>query len=363
MKTDILIVGAGFAGASTAFHLSQDLSDSILVIEKEEIPGFHASGRNASLVLQSTSNVHIRPLVAASRRAYQEHAAEVGFKQNGSLLIGHKALLEATRQPDLIPSEYRDPNEITRQIPILKDHAFEAALWTPSDGTMDISQLLQFYIQGSRDRGVEFRFDCPLLDVTGTGPYQVKTSHGTIEAGYLIDAAGAWISQVADLADASHLELSPLKRHLFVLDDTPELAPGQPFVWSLSENFYFRPESGGLLFCICDEEKSSSLEPTVSPDISQSLAERVWLQLPALREATQREVWACFRTRAPDDSLVIGWDPRQDHLFWVGALGGHGMGASWEIGRLASQRFIDPTRTRPQLFDPARFKSTVAESQ
>ena len=362
VKTHVLIVGAGFAGASTAFHLSQGLSESILVIEKEEIPGFHASGRNASLVLQSTQNSHIRQAVAASRRAYEKHAAEVGFKQHGSLLIGRKALLEETRQPELIASEYRDPTEVTRQISVLKDHDFEAALWTPSDGVMDIASLLQFYIQGARDRNVEFRFDCPLLDVTGTGPYQVETSQGTIEADYLIDAAGAWISRVAHMADAANLELAPMKRHLFVLDDVPDLDPGQPFVWSLSENFYFRPESGGLLFSICDEEKSLSLEPTVSPEISQSLAELVWLQLPVLREATQREVWSCFRTRAPDNSFVIGWDTRWDHLFWVGALGGHGMGASWEIGRLAAERFLDPHGGRHQPFDPARFEKHLVNN-
>ncbi|MEE2839180.1 MAG: FAD-dependent oxidoreductase [Acidobacteriota bacterium] len=362
MNTDILIIGAGFAGASTAFHLSQGLPESILVIEKEKIPGFHASGRNASLVLQSTANPHIRQAVAASRKAYEEHAVAVGFKQNGSLLIGRKALLEPTRQPDLITSEYCPPKKVTGQIPFLKGHEFEAALWTPSDGVMDISSLLQFYMQGSRDRKVEFRFDCQLLDVTGTGPYQVETSQGTIEAGYLIDAAGAWISRVAQLADAANLQLPALKRHLFVLDDIPDLDPAQPFVWSLSENFYFRPESGRLLFSICDEEESTSLDPTVSPDISQSLAELVWRQLPALRDAKQREVWSCFRTKSPDNSFVIGWDTRWDHLFWVGGLGGHGMGASWEIGRLAAERFLNPKSARHQAFDPARFEKTLVES-
>ena len=361
VKTDILIVGAGFAGASTAFHLSRSLSDSILVIEREEIPGFHASGRNASLVLQSTENAHIRQAVAASRKAYEKHAAEVGFKQNGSMLIGPRDLLEKTRQPDLIASEYCDPEEVTRRLPVLKGHDFEEALWTPSDGVMDVSSLLQFYIQGARDREVDFRFDCELVDVTGTGPYRVETSLGTIEAGYLIDAAGAWICKVAHMADAANLSLSPLKRHLFVLDDIPDLDPGQPFGWSLTENFYFRPESGGLLFSICDEETSTSLEPTVSPDISQSLAEFVWLQLPALREATQREVWSCFRTKAPDNSFVIGWDTQSDHLFWVGGLGGHGMGASWEVGRLAAQRFLHPGRSGQQAFDPARFEKTLVE--
>jgi len=357
MKTDVLIVGAGFAGAATAFHLSQHFSGSILLIDKEECPGFHASGRNASLVLQSTANREVRRVVAASRQAYSELSKEVGFEPKGSLLLGKKDQLEETREPDLIVSEYREPEQICGQIPWLKGHDFEAALWTPSDGVMDISLLLQFYLEGARSRGAELWLNCPLLEAEGDGPYRLSTPKGTIEANYLVNAAGAWASQVAERAGAFPVPLSPLKRHLFILDEVPSLTPGQPFVWSLAQSFYCRPESGGLLISICDEERTVSLVPTVSPDISQALAELVWSQLPALREATQREVWSCFRTRAADDSLVIGWDRTAENFFWVAGLGGQGMGSSWEIGRLAGQRFIHRNDTGPQPFDPSRFEN------
>ncbi len=109
MKTDVLIVGAGFAGTAIAFHLSQHFSGSILLIDKEECPGFHASGRNASLVLQSTTNREVRRVVAASRQAYCQLRKEVGFEPQGSLLLGKKDQLEETREPDLIVSEYREP--------------------------------------------------------------------------------------------------------------------------------------------------------------------------------------------------------------------------------------------------------------
>ena len=359
MKTDVLIVGAGFAGTSTAFHLSQHFSGSILLIEKEECPGFHASGRNASLVLQSTANREIRQVVAASRSAYDELSKEVGFEPHGSLLLGRKDQLEDIREPDLITSEYRDPQEIYRQVPQLKGHEFEAALWTPSDGVMDISLLLQFYLAGARSRGARLWLNCELLNIRGEGPYRLETSRGTIEANYLVNAAGAWAQQVARMAGALPVPLSPFKRHLFVLDEVSSLSPSQPFVWSLAQNFYFRPESGGLLISICDEEETTGLEPTVSPDISQALAELVWLELPTLREATQREVWSCFRTKAPDDSFVIGWDSAAENFFWVAGLGGHGVGSSWELGRLAAERFVNPTHTARQPFDPSRFETTL----
>ena len=357
MKRDILIVGGGFAGASTAFHLSQSFSGSILLIEREEIPGFHASGRNASLMLQSTPDPDIRRAVVASRQAYLEHRSRVPASDHGSLHLGKKESLERLRDLDLFASEYRDPEEVRRQIPLLKGHSFENALWTPTDGSMDISVLLQFYLEGARSRGVEVWLDCELLQVDGKGTYRVETSRGTVETSCLVNAAGAWACQVAEKAGAARIPLVPSKRHLFVLDTDEKIDPDWPFVWDQECSFYFRPESGGLLFSICDEEETDNLAPTVNPDISESLAELVWQRLPALRQATQREVWSCFRTKPPDASFVIGWDLAADNFFWVAGLGGHGVGASWEIGRRAAAGLQDSTRRQPDCFPPARFSA------
>jgi D-arginine dehydrogenase len=127
----------------------------------------------------------------------------------------------------------------------------------------------------------------------------------------------------------------------------------RPFVWNLERNFYFRSEIGDLLFSICDEEPSESLIETVSPDIAPRLAQLILSELPALREAVQKRVWSCFRTRTPDGSFVIGWDPQVTDFFWVAGLGGHGVGASWQVGRLAAERFAGD---KPSSFhDPARF--------
>lgn len=359
MKFEIVIVGSGFAGAATAFHLSQSFSGSILVIDKEEVPGFHASGRNASFVLQPTQLPEVRRVVAASRKAYAERRHELGFKQCGSLLLGEENQLEKACETDLVHSLHRDADEVRSEIPLLRDHDFEAALWTPSDGVMDISALLQFYFREARARGVRQLLSCRLTDVRGTGPYHLTTSQGEIETTYLINAAGAWASTVAEMAGAARLPLSPLKRHLFVLGEISNVNPSWPFVWNLQENFYFRPESGGLLFSICDEEPGKSLEPTVNSEISQSLAEIIWRHLPTLRDAVQKRVWSCFRTLTPDDSFVIGWDPTGVNFFWVAGLGGHGMGGSWEIGRLATHKFLTRETTAPDPFDPIRFEEKV----
>lgn len=350
----MLIVGAGFAGASTAFHLARDFGGSILMVEQESIPGFHASGRNASLLLQSTERAEIRSLAAASRQAYRKLGERVGYRATGSLLLGTEASLEVLREPDLVESEYVGADYVLEAVPHLRGHAFDAALLTPGDGVLDISQLLGYYLDGAREAGVRTLLGCRVESVAADSGFRVETSTGTIHAKILVNAAGAWASGLAELAGAAPIPLFPLKRHLFVLEGVTPPDPEAPFVWSLAKDFYFRPESGGLLFSVCDEEPALSLEPTVNAEISEVLAEVIWRELPALQEATQRRVWSCFRTKAVDQSFVIGWDPALDGFFWVAGLGGHGMGTSWEVGRRAAQAILDPAAPLPGEFLPAR---------
>ena len=353
-KFDALIIGSGFAGAATAFHLSEIFQGSILVIEREQVPGVHASGRNASLILQSVADPAIRGAVAASTREYAKLRSELGFRQTGSLLLGPQGRLEGLRETALVESSLREADAVRPRVPLLEGHAFEAALETPGDGVIDIWALLQYYLAGARSRGVKVQLSSEVRGISGSGPFRVETSRGSLEADYLINAAGAWAGQMAAMAGATRLPLRPWKRHLLALKGIDAVDPDGPFVWSLEPEFYFRPDSQGLLFSICDEEEDSSLETLVSEGISERAAELVWKQLPAMRDAAERDVWSCFRTKAPDGRFVIGWDPGCQGFFWVAGLGGHGVGSSWEVGRIAASLFCNGDAELRELFSPKR---------
>jgi len=356
VKTDILIVGAGFAGAATAYHLSQATNQSITILEQEEIPGFHASGRNASLLMQSAENPDIRRMIIASRIAYSSKP-DLALSSAGSVMLGTSEELEAIREPETVPSELCNPDSLRKAIPLLDGHEFAAALFTPSDAVMDIAALLQHYLAGAQQRGVKLLLRHRVEELRFDGGFKVRAGGQEITADYLINAAGAWAGLVGNMAGAAPLALTPLKRHLFVLGDIPGVRSDWPFVWNLSRNFYFRPESGQLLFSICDEQRCKSLEPTVDRDIIEELAELIWRELPSLTDAVQKRAWSCFRTKTPDGRFVIGWDPICSNFLWVAGLGGHGMGASWEVGRLAAEIFSGRSQS-PNPFDPRRFETS-----
>lgn len=357
-RVDVLIVGSGFAGAALAFHLSREHDGRIVIVEQEKIPGAHASGRNASLLLSSVGCPAVRRVAEGSRAAFRRHREAVGFQEVGSVLLGTEDQIAAVCEPDLIPTERWTRDEVVRRVPVVEGHDFAAALSTPGDGAVDTWALLNFYLDGARSRGVEIVYDCAVRGVEAGPPCRARTSRGDFEARCLVNAAGAWAEDFGRLAGAEPPALVPVKRHLFILDGVEPTDESWPFVWNLEHGFYFRPESGGLLFSICDEERSSSLDETVSPGISEALAEKVSAHLPRFEEARIRKVWSCFRTHADDGRFVLGWDPDLENLFWVAGLGGHGMGCSWEIGRLAAESFLG--RGTDPAFDPARFAAAEA---
>jgi len=356
-QVETLVVGGGVAGAALVYHLATTAmaaggdGTGVRLVERAPGPGVHASGRNARLVLQSVAEPLVRRLTAASVAAYSQRAEEVGFLRTGSLLLGDEAAFAALTDP-AIDAEVLSANEIRRRVPLVAAADFAAALSTPGDGVLDPHRLLAFYLDGARAAGAAVGFDVEVTAIEGDGPFRVRTTAGDVVAERLVTAAGAWASALACCAGAAPLPLVAYKRHLFVHRASLPLA--HPYVWHLAHDVYFRPDVEGVLTCFCDEEPTAELAETVSDGAEDLLRERLRPLAPALAEAPITRAWSCFRTKAPDALPVIGPDPRVPALWWLAGLGGYGLGASWEVGRLAAQALREGPDLLPPGVSPSR---------
>jgi len=351
-ETDLAIVGGGIAGAALAFHLARAGAD-VHLLERAPRLGAHASGRNARLVLQPSLPPLVRELTAKSAHQLAGHAEEMGFTRTGSLLLAGRATLEVLRDDGLFASELLDGTAPRRRAPSLQTELAGAALFTPGDGVLDAERLLAFYVDGARTAGARVDLGREVTSIApGGAPFTLTTPAGPVRAARVVDAAGAWATEVAASAGATALPLVAFKRHLFLLDG--EMPAGEPYVWDLTLDVYYRHDREGILACMCDEEGTAELVETVSQGAEEELRRKLAGAFPWIAEARVRRAWSCFRTKAADALPVIGPDPRLPGFWWLAGLAGYGMGASWEIGRIAARALLEGEATLPPAVLPSR---------
>lgn len=364
---DYVIIGAGFAGAGTAYHLSRRGSGRILLLEQEAIPGFHSSGRNAAMVRQCVPDLALDELTREGahfiRNLPEDWPEPVQFKQNGSLLLGsgkgweklqHDAKLGRSVG---IEMELWTPQQAKRFLPLLRDAEFDGAAWCGTDGIIDIHALLSGYLKAAGAAGAKTRYGAAVRAIEKQGKeFTIITDKDTVRTGVVVNASGAWANTLAGLAGAARLPLRPCRRHLFVSGPLSWVNKAWPFVWDVTHDIYFRPEGDGLLLCACDQEELPPCDPPVSGDVQELLAEKIQNYIPALSDVSISRGWAGFRTLTPDGRFVIGWDGEVEGFFWVAGLGGHGMTTSAAVGRLAADLLLSTPRNNVDAFSPTRFQ-------
>jgi len=366
-SSQYVIIGAGFAGAATAYHLARRGVRDIVILEQEAVAGVHSSGRNAAMVRQVVSDPAFATLTregaAFIRSLPADWPTPVSFQQNGSLLLasgeGWRKLArdaEMARQAG-IEVECWSKEKAKEYVPVLREAEFDGAIWCPTDGVVDIHALLTGYLKAAQSLGVEVRYGCIVrgIDVRGDRWLWVVTSTGVINAETVVNAAGPWAGSIGKLAGAAEAPLRPCRRHLFLTAPLSSVDQKWPFVWDVTHDLYFRPESGGLLLCPCDQDEMAPGIPPTDESIAELLFDKIKRYLPALSDVAIKRSWAGFRTLSADGRFVIGWDPGIKNFFWVAGLGGHGVTTSSSVGALAARLILERAGGGGGEFSPRRF--------
>lgn len=364
---DCVIIGSGFAGAATAYHLTRRGVTDILILEQESIPGFHSSGRNAAMIRQCVPDPALLGLTRRGAAFLRDFPSDwpvpVEFKQNGSLLLGSGPGWERLQQDaDLsrgldLEAELWSPARAKKSVPALEGAEFDGAVWCRTDGVIDIHALLSGYLKSATVKGARIRYRTPLtaIEPTQNGALEVVTQGDRIRTKVLINAGGAWANTIGQMAGAAALPLHSCRRHLFVSRPLDWVNSRWPFVWDISHDIYFRPEGEGLLLCPCDQQELPPGDPPVDASMHELLAEKIDRYLPGLQSVAISRGWAGFRTLSSDGRFVIGWDTKVGGLFWVAGLGGHGVTTSWAVGELAADLIVGERNEKAEPFSPGRF--------
>lgn len=341
---EVLIIGGGVAGLSTACHLAREGQKGVVLLEREALPGFYASGHNAGIARVLTGRAEHTTLTVEGRRRLTEEGLMavtggylVGAEPGGTDALAKEAAAfdvavdrgPGSPFPGLLASEY---------------------LHVPGDGVIDIDAVLRHCAEGARAGGARLHFGRQVQSIQPTAEgFRVETDQGPIQAGLLVNAAGAWAQELGRMAGGLDIPFMPLRRHL-VWSNAP-FPQDQPYVWWADRPLYVRPESGGLLLCAC-EESTVALPPRgQQPDNDAGMLEDLSASLrelaPDLAEVPIARLWCGLRTFAPDRRFVLGFDPVNPHLFWVAGLGGHGMTSGLAVGHSAARGILEKKMEGP----------------
>ena len=371
-EKNILIIGGGIAGATTAWHLAQRGTEGVTLLERESSLGAHATSQNAAILRTFTGDLataalaHETALLLASP---PDDFTELPLLDPKGLILRLSpedkedfiAWRETKPKPELVRA--LDERELSRRFPLYSGPT-ENAWCVEDEGEIDVAALLEGYLRGARAGGVELRTDAEVesfLESQGR-VIGVRLSSGEeIRADQVVVSAGGWAGELAKIAN-SRLHLEPRRRHLMVSSLDPEIDPRWPVLWSHPEGFYARPESGGMLMCACDESVITPDECSVESGAVERIALKAAELMPAITDGGCAHIWSGMRTFTQDDNFLIGPDPDVRGLYWVAALGGHGVTCSAGVGRLAAAHLLgdEPADEVARALDPRRFAVTTA---
>ena len=321
-SADIVVIGGGVIGLSSAYHLAQAGAGKIVLLERQQL-GAGSSGKSAAML--SLQFCRDAATLAMARRAYSRYMAfaeEIGvaidFHPIGWLSLATDASAAALRQQAAvlqqngIATELLEPAEVAYRYPALNVEDIVLATFGADDGPFDPHMIMQGYarraralgvqiLEGVRATGIHFSGEPGFHQGRVTG---VATDHGVIATGAVVNAAGPWAGEVARWVGVD-LPLRNAARTIVVTDPTPAIPAGYPFVEDLEVEWYLRPELDGVLMGMGDRP--------VPPDYAgldeeqvEAIVERADHRAPALDNARLQTAWTGIRPLTESGKPIVG---------------------------------------------------------
>ena len=341
---DFVVIGGGIAGASVAYELARD--GRVAVLEMEEQPGYHTTGRSAALFTESYGPPAIRQLTRSSRAFFENPQDDICgqslLSTRGVLYIARKEQTDSLsllqeKQKATGAIESLDASELISMVPLLRPDYVVAGLLESGASDIDVNTLHQGYLRGLKQR--DGRVLCGHhveKIVRNKDGWALHTRKGAVFAPVIINAAGAWADEVAELVGTRKVGLEPKRRTMLAVDVPGSVeADSWPAVIDIDEEFYFKPDAGRFLISPADETPSppcdaqpEELDIAICIDRIQTA-----FDLDISRIGTS---WAGLRSFVADGNPVCGFDPEVDGFFWLAGQGGYGIQSAPGLSRLAA---------------------------
>ncbi len=350
---DVVVIGGGVMGTSTAYHLARKGVQNVVLIEKEPFFGVMSTGQCAGGIRhQFSTEINIRLSIESIRmleRFPEEMDQDIDLRFVGYLfLLTHEEDVAAFRRNVALQhrlgvmTRWLDPEEIRRLVPQVNLDGVLAGTFYERDGLCDPSSVVQGYVKNARRLGAQL-----FTGVTATGIRKagnrivaVETSHGVISTPVVVNACGAWSPHIGKMAGVD-IPIQPLRRQIVVTTPIPELPADFPFVIFFREALYFHREGEGILTGKSNPNETPGYKLDVDPEWELVHMEEAMYRLPLLEKAGLLSHWAGLYEVTPDAHPIMGRVPTLEGFYVVAGFSGHGFMHGPIAGLLMAEEIVD----------------------
>jgi sarcosine oxidase subunit beta len=342
---DVVIIGGGIVGIATAYFLADAGVRDVVVLEQATV-GAGATGRAAGVMLvQAGSEAALRlqlDAIAVHRRLRDEIGTDL--RESGSLLLWRSPEAAQAARTHLafhaacgIEVEALGPEDLRRRFPYLAVDDVALGTHTTVDAWATPLATVSQLADAARRRGVVVREGCRVTDVETDGKrvQRVVTEDGGIPAGTVVNAAGAWARELAEL-NGVRLSISPRKRQVFVVAAPSDMPADSPFILEEEADFYCKTRAEGLIM-VCGQPPGETLDTSVEWGYLEAALSRTERRIPSARSQAITGAWAGIRPISPDGRPFLGAAPDLQGYYVAGGFGGQGFTQGPLGGRLIAE--------------------------
>ncbi|MGB7321197.1 MAG: FAD-dependent oxidoreductase, partial [Albidovulum sp.] len=353
----IVVIGGGIIGCSTAYHLARDHKADVILIEQGRLTSgstWHAAG----LVGQLRSSASITRVLKYSVDLYKGLAAETGletgWKMSGCLRLATNQdrwteykRLATTAKSFGMEMHLVSPAEVKRMWPLMDVSDLVGASWLPTDGQASPSDITQSLAKGARMHGAKIFEGVRVLGfgMEGGQITSVKTSAGEVACEKVVNCAGQWARQVGDMVGIN-VPLQPVKHQYIVTEKIEGLSTDAPTLRDPDRRTYFKEEVGGLVMGGYEPNP----QPWVMDDVPNDWEFRLFdddfdhfeqhmdqamARVPALAEAGVKQMINGPESFTPDGNFILGAAPECANMYVGAGFNAFGIasggGAGWVL--------------------------------
>ena len=353
---DVVIIGGGIVGSSIAWHLTAAGCRRVLVIERESAQGKGSTGKSMGGVrAQFSTPVNIQmslysiPFYA---RFDETLGHPAGYRPQGYLFLAIRqahldylrANLERQRALGLQDVSMISTEEIASMLPQLRSDDVLGGSFCPTDGFVDPYSVMNGFMASAQEHGATLwkKTEVTGIAADSRGVTGVETSREPVSTRVVVNATGAWASDVARMAGVE-LPVEPLRRMLVPSEPFDDFPHSSPMVIDMSTGFHFRPEARGFLLAWNDPEETPGFKTEFEPSFIEKILNHAANRVLAFENlpVNPKRAWAGLYEMSPDHHAILGEVPEVPGFYLANGFSGHGVMHSPATGKILSDLILE----------------------